>query len=146
MKINQIYYTRLDEGWGIANATEGIDEKSKSAFQSINAQNPTDKTILSFDVFDGGYALSRSVPAGADQFGRAQFFVHGYLFSELDSEEIFKNYNGLLSIDTFANSVEQEIVGMESLPISEGFDTNFDNEKLQNILECAYEAVLQNKK
>ena len=52
VKIDQIYYTRLDEGWGIAKATEEISEKFKNAFQSINAQNPADKTILSFDAFD----------------------------------------------------------------------------------------------
>ena len=83
MKIDQIYYTRLDEGWGIAKATEGITEKFKNAFQSVNAQNPADKTILSFDTFDGGYALSKSVPAGMDSFGRAKFLCMGICFRNL---------------------------------------------------------------
>lgn len=146
MKIDQIYYTRLDDGWGIAKATEGISEKFKNAFQSINAQNPADKTILSFDVFDGGYALSRSVPAGIDSFGRGKFFVHGYLFSELDSNEIFNNFGGLLNIKQFDENVDCDMIPISSLPLEEVKDRQLEKNKLPNLLECAYEAVLQNKK
>ena len=94
MKINQIYYTRLDEGWGIANATEGIDEKSKSAFQSINAQNPTDKTILSFDVFDGGYALSRSVPPGQTNSAEISFLCTAICFPSWIAKKYLKIITG----------------------------------------------------
>lgn len=146
MKIDQIYYTRLDEGWGIAKVTEGITEKFKNAFQSVNAQNPADKTILSFDTFDGGYALSKSVPAGMDSFGRAKFFVHGYLFSELDSDEIFNNYSGLLNIKEFAESAEQEIIPLHSLPADHIQSMQLGSDKLRNLLNCTYEAVLQRKK
>ena len=146
VKIDQIYYTRLDEGWGIAKATEEISEKFKNAFQSINAQNPADKTILSFDAFDGGYALSRSVSAGIDSFGRAKFFVHGYLFSELDSDEIFNNFGCFLNIRQFSENVDCDITPISSLPLENVRNIQIEKSKLPNLLECVYEAVLQNKK
>ena len=116
MNIEQLYYTRLEGGWGIAASTEGINETIKSVFQSIVAQNPTDKELLTLDFGAQGVFLTKSIPAGLDQFGRNKFFAHGYYFNKNDFPILFSEYDRFLSIQSFSSSENEKITSIESLP------------------------------
>ena len=143
MKIEQLYYTRLDEGWGIVAATDGATDAMKSSFSTLCAANPADKVVYSFDANKSGFYLAQSVPAGLDPLGREKKFAHGYVFSTLDEVELLTNYKGILGISSFSENANVPMSSLTDLPVNAIYSTF--NINIHNLMEAAYEVLLCNK-
>lgn len=144
MIIKQITYTNTGNGWGNDRIIGKFSDKEIHTFNSISEQNETNETMYALDVTDQGYILSRSVPSGTDSHGRARFYIHGYVFSCDDGDEVFENYSALLGITEFASGEQDEMHSQDKL--SAKFNDKLVFDDLHTVVECIYEALADKKR
>lgn len=138
MQIKQLTYTSLENGWTIERAVGDTTLPERKAFAGICSQRSIN-FLYSFDFRDGIYILANSAPNGFDIVNRRNLYTHGYLFSQKDADELFKNYGLLLGIDYFAKDTTDELypIGNDSSCFSEKLDIA----GLPLLVECVYEAL-----
>lgn len=149
MNIEQLYFTRTDgdsSGWRFVNISDGVTEDIKQGFQGIHTHTPSTKDMYSFDYYNKKYYLSKVTADGVDALGRAKCFIHGYVFSGIDSEYIFNNTSRLLCLDSFATNEDSDIVKVDDLP-NASYDSSGVARKLnlENLMNGVYEAILSDK-
>lgn len=149
MNIEQLYFTRTDgenSGWKFVNISDGVTEDIKQAFQGIHTHTPSTKDMYSFDSYNKKYYLSKVTADGVDALGRAKCFIHGYVFSGIDSEYLFTNIPRLLSMDSFAKNENSDILEISDLPEA-SFDASGVIKKLnlEALMNGVYEALLSDK-
>ncbi len=149
MKIGQFYYTRTDgdtSGWKYVKISEEISKEWMDKFEAIHTHTPSKEEKYSFDVRGHFFYLSKVVELDLDSLGRERSFMHGYVFSGMDSEYLFNNYARLLNICSFANSEEATINEINDLPIEEYKPSQIASQiNLLNLMKGVYEAILQGK-
>ena len=149
MNIEQLYFTRTDgenSGWRFVNISDGVTEDIKQGFQGIHTHTPSTKDMYSFDYYNKKYYLSKVTADGVDALGRAKCFIHGYVFSGIDSEYIFNNTSRLLCLDSFAKNEDSDIVKVDDFP-NASYDASGVARKLnlENLMNGVYEAILSDK-
>ena len=144
MKFKQLTYTSLEKGWTIERCLGSPDEIEKKEFVSISSRRPLDKRIYSYDYRSGVGVLSCSVPYGTDTVGRDIFYLHGYVFSGKECDEVFSEYSKLLGISYFATGVDSKLSENTEAVMPFSGKLNLPDESV--LAEAFYEALLSNKR
>lgn len=143
MKIKQLTYTSSEKGWYIERALGTPNDKECRTFSRISSQNRADTVLYAFDFSDDVGVLSRSVPYGTDSVNRPRYYVHGYVVSGGDCDELLQDYSAFLGMDYFASG--QQDVLCDTQELHSRFEGKVVCPDLRCLIACVYEAVLKNK-
>ncbi|MBR5479788.1 MAG: hypothetical protein IKU84_06380 [Clostridia bacterium] len=143
MNVKQLTYTALNQGWTIERTFGSPSEKECAEFSSICSQSSVDATLYAYAFSKGVGIIYRSVPYGVDAVGRRRFYSHGYVFSGIDCDEMFKEHQKLLSVDYFAESENAEFRNFDE--IVKDFHPKFEKTVAVTLTEAVYECLLDNK-
>jgi len=142
MKIKQLTYTSLEHGWTIERIVGLPEEREISEFKKISGSRPADEVLYSYDYNNGVGVLSRSVPYGTDTEKRPRYYLHGYVFSSSECDEIFKEPAVLLGLENFVGSIEEPLCEDVAL---KAYKNKCADNLVATLVEGIYEALLKNE-